>query len=267
VRALGGFLIAVVVLAALVSFVWTPYDPARIDPAHVLAPPMRYGHPLGTDGFGRDVLSQLLAGARTTLYSGIVAVVVAFVLGVPFGVVAGMTRRWLADLLMRSADLLLAFPALLLAILLAAAFGASARTAMAAVGIATVPLFARVARAGTVQVMAQEYVLAARASGRRTVGIAGRHVLPNIAPILLVQASVAFAVAVLAEAALSYLGLGTQPPTPSWGRMLHDAQAYLFTEPQLAVWPGLAIALAVLGFNLAGDGLGDSLEPSLRGRT
>ncbi|MQY02687.1 ABC transporter permease [Actinomadura macrotermitis] len=258
-RTTGTILAGLVVAMALLSLAWTPYDPTALDPAHTLLRPSG-AHPLGTDDYGRDILSMILAGARTTLYAGVVAVVVAALAGVPLGVAAGMWRGWPSDVLMRGSDLLLAFPAVLLAILLAAAFGASTATAMTAVGIATVPLFARVARAATLQVMTREYILAARAAGRRAPGVAARHVLPNIASPLLIQASAAFAIAILAEASLSYLGLGAQPPTPSWGRMLHDAQPHLFTAPRLAVWPGLAIAVAVLGFNLLGDGVRDARD-------
>ncbi|RJK96557.1 ABC transporter permease [Vallicoccus soli] len=261
----GGALVGLVVVAALVSFVWTPYDPTRVDPAARLLTPGA-DHWLGTDKFGRDVVSQLMVGARTTLFVGIVAVGVAAVVGTPLGVLAGMAPRWLGELLMRLNDLLLAFPALLLAIMFGAVFGASTLTAMVAIGIATVPSFARLARSGTLQVMSTEYVLAARSAGRTPPAVAGRHVLPNIAGLVIVQASVSFAIAVLAEAALSFLGFGTRPPTPSWGRMLQESQELLFTAPRLALWPGLAIALAVLGFNLLGDGLRDHLDPRLQDR-
>jgi peptide/nickel transport system permease protein len=265
-RLAGFLLVGLVVAAGLVSLVWAPFDPARVDPAHALLPPMRDGHLLGTDGLGRDVFSQVLVGSRATLAVGVVAVLIAFVIGVPFGIVAGMAGGWPSELVMRGADLMLAFPALLLALVLGAAFGASAVTGMVAVGISSVPIFARVSRAATLRVMAQDYVTAARACGRRAPGVAVRHVLPNVAPVLLVQATVAFAMAVLAEAALSYLGLGVQPPTPSWGRMLKEDQSYLFTNPELVFWPALAIALTVLGFNLAGDALGDRLDPARRRR-
>lgn len=263
--AVGAALVGVVVIVALVSFVWTPYDPTRVDSTAVLAP-VSPAHWLGTDAFGIDLVSRLMVAAQTALLVGIIAVGVAAVLGVPLGILAGVVGGWLSELVMRATDILYAFPALLLAILLAAAFGASTWTAMVAIGIATVPAFARVARAGTLSVMASDYVLAARSAGTPQLAIATRHILPNVAPVIGVQASVAFGIAILAEAALSYLGLGTPPPTPTWGRMLRDAQAYLFTRPDLALWPGLAIALAVLGFNLLGDGLRDLLDPKLRER-
>jgi peptide/nickel transport system permease protein len=262
----GGALVALVVLAALVSFAWTPHDPVHVDPAHRLAPTFSGDFLLGTDKFGRDVVSRLMVGARTTLYVGIVAVGIAAVVGTPLGMLAGMAGGWVSELVMRAADLLFAFPALLLAIMLGAVFGAGTLTAMIAIGVATVPAFARVARGQTLSVMHTDYVLAARAAGRSRPAIAVRHVLPNIASILIVQASVSFGIAILAEAALSFLGFGTRPPTPSWGRMLQESQELLFSKPLLAFWPGLAIAVAVLGFNLLGDGLRDWLDPKLRER-
>jgi len=263
---LGFVLVLLTIVMALVSFVWTPYDPTFVNANETLDGLGQHGHLLGTDAFGRDTFSQLLVGARVTLLAGIIAVAIAAVVGVPAGILAGMRARWLGELIMRGNDILFAFPALLLAILFAAGWGASTWTAMVAIGISTVPVFARLARASTLQVMTTEYVLAARAAGRGGWWIARRHVLPNIASVLVVQASVAFGLAILAEAALAYLGLSTQPPTPSWGRMLHDAQGYLFTAPRLSVWPGIAIGLAVLGFNLLGDGLRDLLDPRLRER-
>ena len=262
---LGAFLVGLVVVTALVSFVWTPYDPLQVDSSIRL---LGAGgeHLLGTDKFGRDTLSQLMLGARTTLFVGFLAVGLAAVVGVPLGILAAMAGGWIGGLVVRVNDLLLAFPALLLAIMFGAVFGASTLTAMVAIGIATIPSFARIARSGTLQVLRTEYVLAARAAGRRGVGIAARHVLPNISGMLIVQASVSFAIAVLAEAALSFLGFGTQPPTPSWGRMLQESQEFLYVTPRLALVPGLAIAVAVLGFNLLGDGLRDRFDPKLEDR-
>ena len=260
---LGIVLVSLVVLAALVSVVWTPFDPIQVVPQKKLLAP-GWPHLLGTDGFGIDILSRLLVGARMCLLVGIISVSIAGLIGVPLGMLAGQAGGWLDEVVMRISDVVYAFPALLLAILLAAGFGASTVTAMVAIGVATIPAFARVARAGTLQVMASDFVLAARSSGTSRWGIAGRHVLPNIAPLAGVQASVGFAMAILAEAALSYLGLGTPRPTPTWGTMLRDAQDLLLTAPIQAVWPGLAVAIAVLGFNLLGDGLRDHLDPRLR---
>ncbi|MFJ7748804.1 ABC transporter permease [Arthrobacter sp. NPDC097144] len=260
----GAVLVAVVVLAALVSFFWTPYDPLRAFPADRLQGSSS-AHLMGTDRYGRDVFSGILYGARITLSVGLVAVGIAALIGTPLGVLAGMRRGAVEEVTMRGADILLAFPALLLAIMFGAVFGGGTTTAMVAIGIGSIPGFARVARSGTLQVMSSEYVLAARAASQPGLRIARRHVLPNIAGMVVVQCSVTFGLAVLAEAALSFLGLGTPPPVPSWGRMLQESQQFLGTYPSLAIWPGAAIAVAVLGFNLLGDGLRDRFDPRLNG--
>lgn len=261
----GSVLVGLVVVAALVSFLWTPHDPLLVEAsARLLGPTGDYL--LGTDKFGRDIASQLMVGARTTLYVGVVAVGIAALIGTPLGILAGMSRNWLGEFIMRTNDLVLAFPALLLAIMFGAVYGASTLTAMIAIGIATVPSFARIARSGTLQVCNTEYVLAARAAGRSRPVIALRHVLPNISGLIVVQSSVSFAIAVLSEAALSFLGFGTRPPTPSWGRMLQESQELLAVQPRLALVPGIASAIAVLGFNLLGDGLRDRFDPRLEGR-
>jgi peptide/nickel transport system permease protein len=258
----GGAIVLAVCLLALVAVAWTPY--------HALAPgsetlaPMSWHHPFGTDEYGRDVLSRLMAGAKLVLFSGAVAVAIALVAGVPIGLAAAARGGIVDDLLMRVVDLVYTFPALLAAVVLAAALGASETTAMAAIGIASIPVFARVTRAGAMGVMESEFVLAARAYRRSTVAILWRHVLPNIRALLIVQASLLFSIAILAEAGLSYLGLGASAPTPSWGLMVQDAQQYLNGDPLLVFWPGIFIALAVLGFNLLGDGLRDILDPRLR---
>ncbi|MFS7873434.1 ABC transporter permease [Streptomyces asiaticus] len=261
----GVSLVALVLGMALLSFVWTPHDPTLVNPsARLQEPSAEYW--FGTDKFGRDVFSQILMGSRTTLFVGFVAVGVAALVGVPLGIVAGMAPRWFGELLMRGNDMLLAFPALLLAIMFAAVYGASTLVAMVAIGIASIPNFARLIRGGTLQVMQTEYVIAARAAGRGPFAIGLRHVLPNVSSLVIVQASVGFAIAVLAEAALSFLGFGTPPPTPSWGRMLQESQEMLSSAPRLAVFPGVAIAVAVLGFNLLGDGLRDRFDPKLEDR-
>ena len=258
---MGLIIVGATVLAALVSVVWTPYDPLLAIPAERLAGSSAE-HLLGTDRFGRDVLSRLLVGAQITLFVGIIAVAISAVIGVPLGITAGMRQgKFLDSLVMRSADLLLAFPALLLAIIAGAVWGPSTLTAMIAIGVAGIPSFARVARSGTLQVMSQDFIAAARVSKVSELQIAYRHVFPNIAGLVIVQSSVYFALAILAEAALSYLGLGTAPPAASWGRMLQDAHSLLAVNPTLPLWPGLAIALTVLGFNLLGDGLRDILDP------
>ena len=261
----GGALVVIIVALALVSYVWTPYAPMRVLSGEAYQTPNGQ-HWLGTDKFRRDVFTQILVGARTTLYVGFVAVGVAALLGVPLGIMAAMSKGWLGQLIMRSNDVLLAFPALLLAIMLAALYGGSTTVAMIAIGIATVPAFARITRSGALGVMSTEYVLAARAAGRSPLGIATRHVLPNVAGLLIVQASVSFAIAILAEAALAYLGLGTPTGQASWGRMLFEAQTTLRSAPHLVLIPGGAIALSVLGFNLFGDGLRDWLDPKLADR-
>ncbi len=260
---IGAVLVGLVVVTALVSLVWTPYDPEHAGAERLLPPGAE--HWFGTDRFGRDVFSQVMAGAQITLLVGLVAVGIAAVAGVPLGVLAGMRGGRLGALGMRGSDILLAFPGLLLAIVLGAVYGAGTVTAMVALGIGSIPAFARVARSGTLQVMRSDYVLAARAANRGELAIAARHVLPNIAGTVMVQCSVNFAIAVLAEAGLSFLGLGTPPPTPSWGRMLQESQQFLGVADHLAIVPGVAIAVAVLGFNLLGDGLRDVFDPRLAG--
>ena len=261
---IGLILIGLVAVAAMVSFFWTPYDPTQAMPADRLQG-SSLAHLMGTDKYGRDVFSAMLYGARITLFVGVISVGIAILIGTPLGIIAGIRGGWIEEVIMRTSDIALAFPALLLAIMFSAVFGASTLTAMVAIGIATIPGFARVARSGTLQVMTTEYVLAARAASQSRFRIAMRHVLPNIIGMVVVQSSVSFALAVLAEAGLSFLGLGTPPPTPSWGRMLQESQQFLGTEPMLAVWPGIAIAIAVMGFNLLGDGLRDRFDPKLNG--
>lgn len=258
---IGAVLVAGIAIIAVVSFFWTPWSTIYTDVVHRSAPPGTAGHLLGTDLRGRDIASALMAGARTTLYVGLIAVGIAAVIGTPLGILAGMAPRGWSEFLLRITDLWLAFPALLLALVFATVWGSSLTTAMTAVGIATVPAFVRVVRAGTLVVLAADFIRAARAAGRSPVGIAARHVLPNVAGLVIVQASVGYAIAILAEAALSYLGLGAGPSTPSWGRALYENRAALTFAPIMLLWPGLAIALAVLGFNLLGDGLRDRLDP------
>ncbi|TMF02625.1 MAG: ABC transporter permease [Chloroflexi bacterium] len=258
----GVLLVALVIVTALISSVWTPSDPTHVEvSARMKGPTTSYL--LGTDQLGRDELSRIMAGARNTLLVGIVTVLIAIGVGVPLGGVAALYRGRVEDTTMRLSDVLLAFPAILLAIMFAAVFQPSTVTAMAAIGIALVPVFARVVRGAGLQIMQQDYVTITRTYGGSNAWIFVRHVLPNVSSVLIVQATVAFAVAILAEAALSYLGLGTPPPTPSWGRMLSESQTFLDQAPMLAFWPGASIALAVLGFNLLGDGLRDLLDPKL----
>ena len=262
----GAVLVGVVVLAAVVSFVWTPWGTVFTDVEHAAAPPFTAGHLLGTDLRGRDIVSLLMAGARTTIYVGILAVGIAALVGTPLGILAGMVPRGWQEVLLRITDIWLAFPALLLALAFTAVWGSSLTVAMIAIGVASIPAFIRVVRAGTLVVMGTDYVEAARLAGRGPASIALRHVLPNILGLVIVQVSVSYSIAILAEAALSYLGLGAGPTTPSWGRMLLDNTAALYVRPIMLAWPGLAIAIAVLGFNLLGDGVRDRLDPRLRSR-
>ena len=262
---LGLFCVGVLILAALVSLVWTPYPPAAIDVPHRFAVPSAV-HWLGADALGRDVASEILAGARVSLLVGVIAVGIGVGFGVLLGLFAASMKGWVEDAVMKASDFAFAFPALLLAILLTSTYGPGVFNAIVAIGVANVPVFAKLTRAAANSVLGREYVLAARAAGRGPFAIAFEHVLPNIAAPLIVQATIQFAIAILAEAALSYLGLGAQPPLVSWGRMLADAQTWLYTAPRLAVFPGLAIAFSVLGLNLLGDGLRDALDPKLRAR-
>jgi peptide/nickel transport system permease protein len=258
----GGALVLLVLGAAVLSLVWTPWSAYDIDIAAKLKPPSS-SHWLGTDVFGRDIVSLLLVGARATIAVGVIAVGIGLCFGVCLGLVAAARRGWTEELIMRISDFTFAFPAVLSAIMLAAAVGPGMVTSITAIGIFQIPTFVRVTRASANAIWAREFVLAARASGKGAFRITTEHVLPNILSVLVVQATIGFALAILAEAALSYLGLGTQPPQPSWGRMLNEAQTLLFQAPSLAVYPGIAIAIAVLGLNLLGDGLRDLLDPRL----
>ncbi|NPV20553.1 ABC transporter permease subunit [Bradyrhizobium aeschynomenes] len=258
----GSLLCLMVLGAALLSVAWTPWSAYEIDVASKLRPPSA-AHWLGTDVLGRDIVSLLLVGARATILVGIIAVGIGLTCGVCLGLIAVAQRGWTEEVIMRFSDFTFAFPAVLSAIMLAAVIGPGMVTSITAIGIFQIPVFVRVTRGSAGAIWAREFILAARAAGKGRVRITIEHVLPNILSILIVQATIQFALAILAEAALSYLGLGTQPPQPSWGRMLNDAQTLLFQSPSLAVYPGAAIALAVLGLNLLGDGLRDLLDPRL----
>ena len=259
---LGATLTLLMIAAALLSVFWTPHPPAEIDIPKKLQGPSA-AHWLGTDSLGRDIASQLLVGAQNSIAVGVIAVGLGLAVGVALGCTAAARRGWVEELIMRSADFTFAFPALLSAIMLTAIYGPGLVMSIVAIGIFNIPVFARITRGAANAVWSREYVLAARAAGKGATRITLDHVLPNIASQLIVQASISFATAILAEAALSYLGLGTQPPQPSWGRMLSEAQSLLFQAPMLAVWPGVAIVLSVLGLNLIGDGLRDLLDPKL----
>lgn len=259
---LGGVLVAFVVGVAALSLVWTPHDHAMLNIRGKFAPPSAE-YWLGTDQLGRDVLSQLMAAARNSVAVALISVLLGGSIGVMLGLLASALGSIVEDIVMRLADISFAFPALLFAIMLAAVFGPSLTIAIIAIAFINVPVFARITRASANQIWTREYVYAARAAGMGRFAISRDHILPNIAAPVIVQATIEFAIAILAEAALSYLGLGAQPPAPSWGRMLSEAQTLLYLAPQLAIFPGLCIVIAVLGFSLLGDGLRDITDPRL----
>ncbi|MFJ9249138.1 ABC transporter permease [Streptomyces sp. NPDC101776] len=262
----GSVLVGLLVLSALVSVVWTPYDPTLVRPQDGWLLPFSGGHVLGTDRLGRDELSQLLAGARSTLRTAVLAAVVAAVVGLALALTAVLVPRWAGAVVVQLTDVLIAFPVLLIAMILTAVYGGSSWTVVAAIGIGAGVNLARVARAEAGRVLGTDYVLAAHAAGSGTWRTVRKHLLPNIAPTLIVQLSLVLSVAVLAEAALSFLGFGTPAPAVSWGRMLYEQQSYIAARPLLVVWPGLAVAAAVLGFNLLGDGLREAADARLRVR-
>ncbi|WP_029031657.1 ABC transporter permease [Salinarimonas rosea] len=254
---------AIFVGMALVSLVWTPWEPTALNILNKLEPPS-LAHPLGTDFFGRDVLSQIMAGAQVSIVVAVVAVLVGAGIGVPLGALAAARGGLVDDVVMRSTDLAFAFPALLTAVIITALAGPGAVNAIVAIGIFNIPVFARLTRGAALGLWKRDFVLAARCAGKSDLAITVEHVLPNCTAVLVVQATIQFALAIVAEAGLSYVGLGVQPPQPSWGKMLFDAQTYIYSAPWLAVFPGLAITIAVLGLNLLGDGLRDALDPKVR---
>ncbi|MFD2237951.1 ABC transporter permease [Aureimonas populi] len=261
---LGGAITAILTAAALLSQVWTPGDPARLAIARRMQLPLQNGL-LGTDHLGRDLASMVMLGAANSLSIALSAVFLGALIGTAAGVTAAARRGGLVDaLLMRVCDALFALPAILSAILLAAILGTGAFTATIAIGAFMVPVFARVSRGAALQVWVRDYILAARMAGKNGLRITLEHVLPNISGQLIVQVTIQLAMAILTEAGLSFLGLGLAPPAPTWGRMLADSQTYLAQAPHLALVPGLAIALAVLGLNLLGDGLAARLDPRRR---
>lgn len=264
---LGLLLTALALGAALLSWVWTPYGVTGISIADKLKPPSA-AHPFGTDHFGRDILSMVMVGARTSLAVALVAVGIGVLVGVPLGLVAAARRGgWLDEAIMRGNDLIFAFPSLVIAILITAALGPSAVNAILAIGIFNIPVFARVTRAGAMPLWTLDYIRAAQVAGKGPARISLEHILPNIANLLIVQGTIQFSLGILAEAGLSYVGLGAQPPTPSWGRMLAEAQTLVTVAPHVAIAPGLAIVGTVLGLNLLGDALRDALDPRLRLRS
>lgn len=261
---LTGFVITIVVAAvAIVSFFWTPFDVTRLIIADKIQAPSP-AHWFGTDHFGRDIFSMIMVGARNSIAVALVAVGIGMGVGVPLGALAAARGGVVDEAVMRLNDLVFAFPALLSAIMITAIFGPGALNAIIAIGIFNIPVFARVARAGALAIWPREFILAARAAGKGKALITIEHVLPNIVTLLLVQGTIQFALGILAEAGLSYVGLGTQPPMPSWGRMLFDAQTRMATAPWMAIFPGMAIVVTVLGLNLLGDGIADILDPKSR---
>ncbi|MCJ7749362.1 MAG: ABC transporter permease, partial [Desulfobacterales bacterium] len=251
-----------ILLAALLSLGYTPYDPNRMNLSERFQPP-NGTHWLGTDQYGRDIFSRVMKGSANSILVGLVAVSIGMSFGILLGSLASFYKRWVDEAVMRISDVLYGFPAVLSAILITSILGPGVVNSMIAIGIFNIPIFARLTRATSLSIWERDYVISAKAIGRSDAGIIWKYILPNILSSLVVQGTVQFAIAILAEAGLSYLGLGTQPPHASWGRMLNEAQTFMGTSSWLAIFPGCAIALAVLGFNLLGDGLRDMLDPKI----
>lgn len=260
---IGTLLVGLVIAMALVSLFWTPYSPTRMAMSARLQAPSTL-HWLGTDQFGRDVLSQIMVGSQNALFVAVASVLVGACAGTALGLAAAALRGWAEEAFMRLCDFAYAFPAVLLAIIISALVGVGAVTTIFAIAIFTIPVFGRLARGAAIEVWSKSFIAAARLNGKSLLRITLRHILPNIAGLLIVQVSTQIALAVIVEAGLSYLGIGLQPPSISWGKMLADAQTHMARAPTLAIFPGLAIAFAVLGFNLLGDGIRDLLDPRLR---
>ncbi|MFW6005962.1 MAG: ABC transporter permease [Candidatus Bipolaricaulota bacterium] len=258
----GGAIILLVLATFVSSYFLTPYPPASMDIGRRLLPPS-LNHPFGTDQFGRDVLSRVMVGSRNSFSVGVIAVGIGIAIGVPAGSLAASFGRFIDTTVTRLIDALYGFPPVITAVLITSLFGPGLVNSMIAIGLFNIPIFARLTRGNFLSIKERQFVEAAKASGRSDFSIIARHVLPNISSTILVQASTQFALAILAEAALSYLGLGIQPPNPSWGLMLKQAQSFMGLSPWPAIFPGLAIVVTVLGFNLAGDGLRDLLDPRL----
>jgi len=260
---IGIILSFIMLFTGIVSLFWTPYSVELLDIPHKLQGAST-AHWLGTDHFGRDVFSMLMVGAWNSMLVSVFAIGFGAGIGVPLGALAAAKRGWVEETVMRFNDFAFAFPALLTAVMLSAVYGPGTINSVLAIGIFNIPVFARITRGSALSIYKREFILAARTSGKGEVRIAMDHILPNIASVLIVQGTIQFALGILAEAGLSYLGLGTQPPMPSWGKMLSESQTMMFFAPQLAILPGLAIVLTVLGLNLLGDGLRDILDPRLR---
>ena len=260
----GRICVLFVFLLAIVSFFWTPYDVTSLEISNRFKTPS-YNHFLGTDHFGRDILSMIMVGTQTSIAVAMVAVGIGILFGLPLGLIAAAKRgTFFDDLVMRFNDLIFAFPALIIAILITAVLGPGAFNAIIAIGIFNIPVFARVARGAALTQWSKEYILAAQVSGKGTILISIEHIIPNILNLLIVQATIQFSLGILAEAALSYVGLGAQPPIPSLGRMLADSQTMISIAPHMAIFPGLFIVITVLGLNLMGDGLRDYFDPKLK---
>ena len=260
---LGTLIIFVLAVVALLGRQLVPYDPNEMAFDVRFAPPS-LAHPFGTDEFGRDVFSRVLYGAAVSFRVAFIAVAISGSVGVSLGAVAGFYGKWLDEVIMRFMDILFAFPAVLLAITVMAILGRGVNNAMIAIAIVYIPIFARVARGAVLSVRGREFVTAARALGRKNTPIIFRHILPNALGPIIVQTSLSLAFAILAEAALSFFGLGTQPPDPSWGRMLSEGRGFIRQAPWMGIFPGLVIMLAVMGFNFIGDGLRDLLDPRMK---
>lgn len=256
----GAAIVALFILVSLVSLVWTPHDVIAIDADARLAAPS-FTHPFGSNHLGRDVLSMIMVGARTSIFVALVAVSIGMFIGVPLGLLAAAARGPIEDAVMRMNDVVFAFPALILAILIAAVYGPGAVNAIIAIGVFNIPVFARLTRGAALPIWTRGFVMSAKTAGKNPMQISLQHILPNILPMLIVQATVQFSLAVLAEAALSYVGLGVQPPAPSWGRMLAESQTMVSFAPWLAIFPGLAVFLFVFGLNMLGDGLRRRFDP------
>ncbi len=260
----GAFLVVLFFGAAIVSFFYTPFDVETLNIKQRMLTPNAVNW-LGTDHFGRDILSMLMVGARTSLAVAFIAVGIGLLFGVPLGLMAASYRGgWIDEFIMRGNDLVFAFPALVIAIMITAVFGPGAVNAIIAIGIFNIPVFARLTRGASLSLWNREFIMAARVAGKNSARISIEHILPNITNLLIVQGTIQFSLGILAEAGLSYVGLGAQPPTPSWGRMLADSQTLTTIAPHLALFPGMVIVLTVLGLNLLGDGLRDWLDPRLR---
>ena len=260
----GSICVLFVFLLAIVSFFWTPYDVTSLEISNRFKTPS-YNHFLGTDHFGRDIFSMIMVGTQTSIAVAMVAVGIGILFGLPLGLIAAAKRgTFFDDLVMRFNDLIFAFPALIIAILITAVLGPGAFNAIIAIGIFNIPVFARVARGAALTQWSKEYILAAQVSGKGTILISIEHIIPNILNLLIVQATIQFSLGILAEAALSYVGLGAQPPIPSLGRMLADSQTMISIAPHMAIFPGLFIVITVLGLNLMGDGLRDYFDPKLK---